>query len=57
MSDVKLMSWFGIFAVLIGVAIIILRKGKGTQEEAELSEYLLSKNTVVEGDTDDGEDS
>lgn len=55
MSDIKLMSWFGVIAVLIGVAIIILRKGKGTQQELELSEYISKKNLAVEGSTEDDE--
>lgn len=57
MSDIKLMSWFGIIAVLLGVAIIIFCKGNGTKEEAELSEYLKNKAITVEGNPEDGENT
>ncbi|HBL83582.1 MAG: prolipoprotein diacylglyceryl transferase [Clostridiales bacterium GWF2_38_85] len=49
MASIKLMSIFGIISIILGVAIIILRRGKGRQEDAELTEYLSRKKATAEG--------
>ena len=57
LSSIKLMSWFGAIAVVLGVSIIIIRRNKGTKEDAELNEYLQNKNLAIEGNDENGENS
>lgn len=52
MGDFKLMSWFGVASVIIGIVVILIRRNKGKFEDAELSEYV-SNRVVAEGENAD----
>lgn len=52
MGDFKLMSWFGVASVIIGIVVILLRRNKGKFEDAELNEYV-SNRVVAEGENAD----